>query len=290
VKRWLFLLFALTSGCGTLSKPPLPKFAIGESPPSVAGGETRTSKWREADVIYLGLTKSSGPETQPAWGMVEDLQANGDKIALGWSDLPAAQQPLLERWQAGENSEPQLAEPLAIAAHREWLHRGRQLGLSQVALGPPPALLGKIRAGETLTSADHAQLPHGFQPGPDALDDFADRIATVPRLRRYNFARLLRAHLVAEQIIAQNVIQFVSGQPKTKLLVFLPNEIMIDPREVANYVGQKIRLRQMILDRTTGSPSARPQLLTRRGSRTVEIVDRAPQSTGDDCGLVAPGL
>lgn len=290
MKGWLFLLFALTSGCGTLSKPPLPKFAIGEAPPSAAAGEARTSKWREADVVYLRLTKSSTPENQPAWRMVEDLQAHGAKIALGWGDVPAAQQPLLDHWQAGENSGPQLPEPLAITAHREWLQRARQLGLSQAALGPPPALLGKIRGGEPLTSAEQAQLLHGFQPEPDALDDFADRVATVPRLRGYNFARLFRAHLAAEQMIAQNIIQFVSGQPKTKLLVFLPNEIMIDAREVADYVGQKIKLRQMILDRATGSPSARPQLLTRRGSRAIEIVDRAPRSSGNDCGLLAPRL
>ncbi|MBA3651316.1 MAG: hypothetical protein H0W66_07530 [Chthoniobacterales bacterium] len=49
-----------------------------------------------------------------------------------------------------------------------------------------------------------------------------------------------------------------------KLLVFLPDDAMINPREVADYAAQKSSLRQMILDRSQTLPGERPQLLATR--------------------------
>jgi len=48
------------------------------------------------------------------------------------------------------------------------------------------------------------------------------------------------------------------------LLVFLPDDVMINPREVADYVAQKESLQQMILDRSQASPRERPPLLAYR--------------------------
>jgi hypothetical protein len=261
VKWWFLLAAALTSGCGSLSKPPLPKFATGEAPPPAPADETWSATVRRADVIYFGLTTKAAAESQPAWRIVETWQRSGARVALGWTELPVAQQPFLDQWQRQEISAQQLIDQLGVPQHGDWMRRALRPDLLQVALGLPRELLRKIGAGEVLTEEERALLPTNYRPPADAFDNFADRISTSSRLRRYNIARLYRAHLAAEQMIAENIVRFAHDNPKVKLLVFLPNDAMINPREVADYAAQKAPLQQMILDRGQTSPEERPQLL-----------------------------
>ena len=264
MRRWLPLVLALTSGCGGLNKAPLPKFAIGEAPRRPVAEDRSLARLRTADIVYFCLAKNHPAENQTAWKIVAALEDRGDAVALGWSQIAAKQQPLLDRWQREEISAQELLDQLAVPERGEWLGDGLRPGRVQVALGAPRELLGKLRDDETLTAEERALLPRGFQLGPRALDDFAERISGSPRLRHYNFAALFRAHLAAEQILAENVVRFCRAQTGVKLLVFLPNDIMIDPREVASFVGQKLTLRQMIIDRSAPAPGERSPLLAAR--------------------------
>ncbi|MEO7167329.1 MAG: ChaN family lipoprotein [Spartobacteria bacterium] len=290
--KWCLVLLAaaLTSGCGSLGKPPLPKFAVGAAPPPAAETTARAATLLRADVIYFGLTNRSAVNSRPAWRIVETLQSGGAQVALGWADLAAEQQPLFDQWQRQEISAAQLLEELAAPERGDWLRRALRPDLLQVALGSPKNLLRKIRAGEELSAEERALLPQGYQPRPEAFDDFADRVALSPRLRRYDVARLYRAHLAAEQMIAENIVRFAGEHPGAKLLVFLPDDTMINPREVADFAGQKMKLRQMILDRATATPETRPQLLADRRRRLLEIVNRAPEPRRHNRRLPFPRL
>ena len=75
-----------------------------------------------------------------------------------------------------------------------------------------------------------------------------------------------------------------------KLLVFLPDDVMINPREVADYVAQKASLQQMILDRSQALPRERPQLLARRRGGLLEVVNCTPKAFRNDSHLPTPGL
>ncbi len=291
MKWWLlFLAAALTSGCGSLGRPALPKFAVGEAPPPSAEETARTATLLRADVVYFGLTSRSAINSRPAWRIVETLQSGGAQVALGWADLESDQQPLLEQWQRQEISSTQLLEQLAAPERGDWLRRALRPDLRQVALGSSKNLLRKIRAGEALSAEERALLPQGYQPRPEAFENFAERVATSPRLRRYDVARLYRAHLAAEQMIAENIVRFAREHPGAKLLVFLPDDAMINPREVADFAAQKMPLQQMILDRSPAAPGARPQLLATRRRGTLEIVNRAPESGRHDRRLPLPRL
>jgi hypothetical protein len=282
VKWWLLLAAALTSGCGSLSKPPLPKFATGEAPRPALVDEKWAASARRADVIYFGLTKRPAAESQPAWRIIDFLQHGGARVALGWSELPVAQQPLLDQWQRQVISTQQLIDQLGLPQHDDWMRRALRPDLVQVALGSPRELLHKIGAGQALSEEERALLPANYRPRPDSLENFADRISTSARLRRYNLARLYRAHLTAEQIIAENIVRFTHHNPDVKLLVFLPDDAMINPREVADYAAQKAPLRQMILDRAQQPPGERAQLLARRSAKggrflTLGEISPSPQ-------------
>jgi hypothetical protein len=290
VKRWLLLAAALMSGCETPNKPPLPKFALGAAPSKAAEDEKWTATVNRADVIYFGLTKRSATETEPAWQLVDALQRKGARVALGWTELSAAQQPILDQWQRAEISPQQLLDQLGVPDRGDRLRHALRPGLVQVALGSPRELVRKIRAGIALTEEERASLPKFYRSRPDAFDNFADRVSTSASLRRYNVNHLYRAHLAAEQIIAENIVRFVHDNPTMKLLVFLPDDVMINPREVADYVAQKASLQQMILDRSQALPRERPQLLARRRGGLLKVVNCAPKTLRNDRHLLAPGL
>lgn len=290
MKWWpLLLVAAFLSGCGTAAKPPLPKFALGEAPAPAPNEEAGAGKLRATDVVYFGLTKSSEVESQSARRIIETLQRGGQRVALGWVALPATEQPLLDRWQEKEISAPQLLEQLTPTGRADWLRQALRPDLLQVALGAPKGLLRKIQAGDTLTPAENAALPQDYRPRPEAFDNFVDRIASSPRLRRYNLPRLYRAHLAAEQMIAENIVRFRREHPDAKLLVFLPDDAMINPQEVADFVAQKENVRQMILDRSGAQRDSRPQLLAGSG-RTFQIVNRAPETGRHDRRIFTPRL
>jgi hypothetical protein len=65
-------------------------------------------------------------------------------------------------------------------------------------------------------------------------------------------------------MIAENIVRFMRAHPGAKLLVFLPDDVMINPREVADFAAQKAPLQQLILDRSGQQPGARPPLLASR--------------------------
>jgi hypothetical protein len=68
-------------------------------------------------------------------------------------------------------------------------------------------------------------------------------------------------------MIAENIVRFTHDNPSVKLLVFLPDDAMINPREVADYAAQKAPLQQMILDRGEELPGERAQLLAQQSAR-----------------------
>lgn len=258
----LLLAAALLSGCGSLHQPPLPKAAnIAAATPAPAVSDARAARLRAADAIYFSLTKSSTAPGEPIWEVVQSLQNGGHPVALGWAEVPAPDQPRLDAWQRSEITSDQLLGELVRPDRATLLRPAFRPDLAQVALGAPRSLLGKIRDGGVLSSEEEALLPQGFSARPEALEDFTDRIAVSARLRRFNLRRLFRAHLIAEQTIAANVIRFHREHPASKLLVLLPNDALVDPHEVAGFVEQQMPLDQLILDRAQPLPSAQPQLV-----------------------------
>jgi hypothetical protein len=123
------------SGCETPNKPPLPKCALGAAPPKATEDEKWTATVNRADVIYFGLTKRSAAETEPAWPLVEVLQRNGARVALGWTELSTAQQPILDQWQRAEISPQQLLDQLVVPDRGDRLGHALRPDLVQIALG-----------------------------------------------------------------------------------------------------------------------------------------------------------
>jgi hypothetical protein len=196
------------SGCETPNKPPLPKFALGAAPPKATEDEKVDGHRHRADVIYFGLTKKSAAESEPAWRWSRCCNATERASHLAGPNSRPAQQPILDQWQRAEISPQQLLDQLGVPDRGDRLRYALRPDLVQVALGSPRELVRKIRAGIVLTEVERASLPKFYRSRPDAFDDFADRVSTSASLRRYNVNHLYRAHLVAEQMIAENIVRF----------------------------------------------------------------------------------
>ena len=91
-------------------------------------------------------------------------------------------------------------------------------------------------------------------------------------------------------MIAENIVRFMHDNPAMKLLIFLPDDVMINSREVADYVAQKASLQQMILERSLMLPKERPALLARRRGGLLKVVNCAPRAFRNDRDLPTPGL
>lgn len=253
---------ALLSGCGGLRQPPLPEgAATTAASPTPAADGAWAARLRTADAVYFSLTKNTLGEGESIWQVVQLMQGGGAHVALGWAEVAAAQQPLLDQWQRQKMPAGQPLDQLVRPERAGFFRRALRPDLGQVALGCSHDLLARIRDGETLSAEETAQLPSGFRTRPDAFDDFVDRVSVSPRLRRYDLRRLYRAHLLAEQTIAENIVRFRRAHAESKLLVFLPNDLLIDSREIADFAAQKLPLRQLILDRTQPLRENPPQLM-----------------------------
>ncbi len=284
VKRiWPLLLAAgLTSGCGSFRQPPLPQPAKTAAVlPAPAFDPAWVAKLRAADTIYFGLTKSATAPEQPIWKIVQLLQSGDQRLSFGWAEIAASQQPRLEQWKRQEIPTAQLLDELVRPERTALLRPAFRPDLGQTALGCARDLLGKIRDGTSLSPEEEAELPTGYQVRPGAFEDFADRVASSSRLRHYQIRHLFRAHLVAEETFADNIVRFHREQSDARLLVFLPNDALIDPREIADFAAQKMPSRQLILDRSQPLREAQPQLVYRNGEsktglRALSRVEHLP--------------
>ncbi|MBA3961527.1 MAG: ChaN family lipoprotein [Chthoniobacterales bacterium] len=275
----LFLAAALTSGCGSFRQPPLPRpEKTAALPPPPEFDPAWAAKLRAAETIYFSLTKSSTAPEQPIWKIVQLLQGSGQRLAFGWAEIAATQQPRLEQWTRQEISTAQLLDELVRPERAALLRPAFRPDLGQAALGCARDLLGKIRDGTNLSPEEEAELPVGYQVRAEAFEDFSDRVASSPHLRHYQIHRLFRAHLVAEETIADSIVRFHREHSDARLLVFLPNDAMIDPREIADFAAQKMPLRQLILDRSQPLRETQPQLVQR--SREGETSFSALSSVG----------
>ncbi len=278
VKWWLLLAAALTSGCGTPGKPPLPKFAVGEAPrrrPKTKSLD-RDSSSRGRDLFWpnekirggerAGLARRRGVATQRrarrAW-LDRTFRRRSNRCLTNGSGRKFPRNNCSTS-SARRNAATGCAQRcVPISCKSRSVRRGSFCAKSAPAKRSPTR---NARSCRRITD-----------PRPDAFDNFVDRVSTSARLRRYNVTHLYRAHLAAEQMIAENIVRFMHDNPTVKLLVFLPDDAMINPREVADYVAQKASLQQMILDRSPARPGSGRNYWRGRRSGALEIVNCAPE-------------
>jgi uncharacterized iron-regulated protein len=265
----LLAAFLVTS-CGIFQgKPALPRNPVVETV-SDSSQNQFTAAMARADVIYFQDDRqvaNSGQNTELK--ILDALQAHDARLAIGWASVDLTQQALLNQWQEQKISAEELLAHLPSAevaqmapADVDLVRQTLRPDIAQLALGCPRDFFTKVRLGEKLSDEERAMIPSGFTTPPNDFENFSDEISDVPRLRRYNIRDLYRACRISEQMAAETIVKYITENPRTKLLVILHRGYRINPRNVSHYVAEKGKLRQLILDRSSGLAPARPNLLT----------------------------
>ena len=289
-------LLLLAGACGVLScvsKPALPKRASIETAAARASEQDFAALVPNADVIYFPTERApSGGRSEPAALLLEALQRNGTPFAIGWNVVDAAQQPVLDSLAAQPpGRREQLIRTLDLGGtgrareHCRTVLRDPQAGtIRHLALGFPQTLEAKLRANEPLAPDEEEQLAARFEPPVGGLEAFAERLSTTERAGETDVAAAYRVHLLRQQFAAGKIVQHFQGGGGGKLLVFLPEADLATGQGVPFFVAQKVQLRQLVLGSGAGA-SGRTKLLTRAdghgGTRSVEVVDGAPRSSGN---------
>ena len=251
----LFVCAVVLAVGGCAGKPPLPKYASVEGSARRSSTENFAALVPEADVVYFPIESAShGGRSDPAAMLLEALRKTGAPVAIAWDLIDASQQPVLDQLQSSQGTaKDQLIAQLELGGtgrarefSRSVFRAPENAAIRHIALAAAPALLAKVRAGETLGPDEQAQLPRGFRAPSGDFEAFAERVAPA-RAAGGDITALYRTHLFAEQFAAEAVARHFTSGAGGKLLVFLSQSDLEPGRGIPFFVTQKAQVRQLVL-------------------------------------------
>lgn len=286
IDRVLLLAAALLlNGCGLFSgKPSLPKQASSESP--IDSANEWTLAVQRADIIYLPVEAiGSDSFDRPPAKIVQALKDDGTRFSIAWLGIEH------------DKSNPDTPND------PRWTYAGRlrdrcrtvlreTIDARHLFLGLPGAIRAKLQRGAALSDNEKGLLPRGYRAPANGLEDFAEQLATVRGLQEREIENLYRAHVVAEQFAAEQIVSYMRERQGEKLLVFARRRELGGSIGLPAFVAQKLKLRQINFE-LQGSRKAQPRLvsLLPDGGRGgwLQIVDGTPTSARDWLHCFLPG-
>ena len=245
---------AALAGCA--SQPPLPKRASIEHLPKPAADTDFNAVVAGADIIYFPAERAAfGARSEPSALILDALRQSGTGFAIAWDLIDAGEQPLLDELQGkGDRERDRLIARLDLVGTgrarehcRAVLRDARLAGVRHLAVRAPAPLVASIRAG-TLAPDEERRISSGFTPPAGGLELYAERIAGTRGASQADLAGAYRAHVIAQQFAATQIVDHFRGAGAGgKLLVFLRREDLVAGQGVPHYVAQKMDLRQVVL-------------------------------------------
>jgi hypothetical protein len=267
--RAIFLYGVLAislSGCGMFGKPPLPRRASIDSSRD-ATVEDFASRIKRAEVIYFPVENLD----RSVADLIRALRDDAKPLAIAWQELGADDQVILNQLSAGQVADPGVVDRLVWNASGQSRESHRSVlrataDLPQLAIGLPAMLRLKLQTGRRLNADEHLLLPGGYRV-PSGDLKFAEEQEDARDLRDGNIPKSYRLHLMAKVFAAEKIVTYMKTHPGGRILVFLRRRDLEGTGSVPDFVTQKVKVRQLILDVGQGANGERPRLLTstRRG-------------------------
>lgn len=188
-----------------------------------------------ADVIYVGEAHTIDRHHTVQLGVLQELHSRGRALVLAMEQLEARDQPVVDRFNAGELTFDHLATELNwakkwknFADYRALVEFAQQHAIPVRALNAPPEVIRAVSRGgglEKLSAEHRAHLPDDI-----VLDDplyerllnlqLAVHMAMDPaRLRPVFEAQVSRDETMAANIAAARAMAGPDGQPRTVVVV-----------------------------------------------------------------------
>lgn len=276
----------LTPGCAFFfPKPALPKRGTIEAAAAPAPGDDFSGYVARADVLYFPSERLGGGGAEACARLLENFRREGVRFTVAWDLIDAEQQPLLDEISAAESGRERLIERLRLNGTARDRQHCRQLlrdapGIRYLALRFPDRVLEKLRIVNYSGAAENAELPQGFTVAPNDFELFTEQLPSVRALPERDLRGLYQAYLATEQFAADRIVDHLREAQGTKLLVFLHRRHLDPARGVPQFVAQKIKTRQVVVE-PAGTDRTGADLITsgnggRRRARLGEVVDNAP--------------
>ncbi len=240
----------LFQSCGSFSSsPPLPQQASIEHGARPTADTDFNAIVPNADIVYFPSDRAVfGSRAEPAALLLDAMQQAATPFAIAWDLIDVTQQPLLDQLPSAtsEIARESIIRKLEIGGSgrarehcRSVLRDRRFASVRQIALRWPAQLAAKLTAAQPLSPDEERALPRGFSP--PAVELATNRADG-------------RVHMVEQQFTAEQIVGYFNAAGGTgKLLVFLQPQDLTAGQGVPFYVGQKVRLRQMVLDSAANS-------------------------------------
>jgi hypothetical protein len=262
------LLGVLLGGCELFSpKPALPRQAA-----SAANPDELMSAVARADIIYFPI-ETFGPAEHPVWKIMALFKRRDESFSIAWQGIEIDQQSILEE-VVGKPDQLEKALDLldwsGVRSNREYSKSILRAtpGIRHMAIGAPRLIEAKIRSGTRLNSEERGMVPHGYQAPPNGLANFMEEFASRRRLPGAGITNLYHAHLFAEQFAAERIVAFMRENAGIKLLVFVRKQDMGGQGDLAYFVAQKLRVRQIKVE---VNPRGRTDLITSSRSGVCSV-------------------
>ena len=264
---FLFGVLAISlSGCGMFGKPALPRRASIDSLRDAAVDDF-ASRIKRAEVIYFPVENLD----RSVADLIRALRDDAKPFAIAWQDLSVDDQVILDQLSAAQAGDPSVGDRLAWNASGQSRESRKSVlrataDLPQLAIGLPKTLRLKLQTGRSLSAEERLLLPDGYRVPAGGLK-FAEEHEDTRDLRDGNIPKSYRIHLMAKLFAAEKIVTYMKAHPGGRILIFLRRRDLEGTGGVPDFVTQKIKVRQLILDVGHGANGERPRLLTstRRG-------------------------
>jgi hypothetical protein len=276
--RTIFLpaVLALSlSGCGMFGKPALPRRASID-PLRDAAVDDFASRIKRAEVIYFPVENLD----RSVADLIRALRDDAKPFAIAWQDLSADDQVILDQLSATQTGDPSVGDRLAGNASGQSRESRKSVlrataDLPQLAMGLPKTLRLKLQSGHSLSAEERLLLPDGYRVPSGGFEKFAGEPEGPRDLRNGNIPKSYRIHLLAKVFAAEKIVAYLKAHPGGRLLIFLRRRDLEGTGSVPDFVTQKIKVRQVILDVGHGANGERPRLITNAArNRLGFVLDR----------------
>ncbi|HEV2097285.1 MAG TPA: ChaN family lipoprotein [Chthoniobacterales bacterium] len=285
--RWLAeaLSVLVLSACASERKPALPKHAVMDVAADAGEAENYSALVDRADILYFPVEHLADSARDSSLKLLTAMQ-NAAECAVAWDLIDGDGQQLLDRWSQRQLSTEELIAQLHLGGTeterencRAILRGSASDRVRHFALRCPDRILAKLRhAGEPGATED-PELPSGFTIANGDYELFAAQLPRAHGVAENELRNLYRAYVVSEQFAAERIVMHLSDHPRSKVLVFVHRRYLDSTRGVPQFVAQKTRRRQVVLEPKPSSASSRTNLLASisqfRGG-LVQVVNRAP--------------
>lgn len=226
----------------------VPKFSLDE--------KEFWSQALEADVLYLPEVHDNERHHAMQLAVLKGLHERGEPVILAMEMFNLDQQEGLDRWQAGRLSLDAFLE--SVNWQKSWggytktyetiIRAAESRDIPVVAMNAPRSVVKAVSQGEPVAASDQRWLPEDFRTPRGGMAFFKTQMEGHPGMDDAAWDRYYAVQALWEQTMATTILRLHAENPDS-IIVAMLGRGHSDPRfGVPHYVGQKSRMRQMIVD------------------------------------------